>query len=153
SSTDSSKYVLPSFYVFNSAAAWPPGRNWIPTDDPFGYLPGSIDSLPQLAISRIPAWCDNDVRVVVDKTIDYETADANVAWKKRALLYIHDTDDEGNSGLIARAHADSIKTFFSPALNYNYAVEQLNASEYVTNTTGLRNGFISSFNAGLGYVF
>jgi hypothetical protein len=92
------------------------------SDDRFGELQGNfakdandlnqdrLDLVPDVAVGRVPASTEDELRTYVKKVIDYETT-ANAGWFKRALLVTGDypgsntTNDHIATQLAARSFA------------------------------------------------
>ncbi len=58
----------------------------LPTDNAYGCL--DRDLLPDIAVGRFPARTVDDVRAMIDKTIDFEEQSAPADWRHRLTLLV-----------------------------------------------------------------
>lgn len=151
---DTTTFVIPSWFIVDPPISFwtdPPNNflGLVPTDDPYVFSPGATDSIPAVSIGRIPVWNLSDLSTYISKLISYETAGLP-SWQTTALRVVEDRDLEGNSGALARAHADSLGPYFGPKAQANFYTSSLYGTQ--VNTSIDNNGIIQAWNAGVGYA-
>ncbi len=84
------------------------------TGSDVGFVQSSDDSLPDIAIGRVPAREAAEVKAFVDKTLAYERSTSNAAWQGRVLAVAdgQDSDFKGD----AQAFLDQFKPAYDTAL-------------------------------------
>ena len=124
-------------------------RNLIPTPMVYtqfaGYVASDVwytifdtsESLPQMAIGRLPAQTSAQLDVMVQKTIRYEE-NVTSDWLRRALLV---ADDESRFNNVSDWLADELST-------RGYAPQKL----YMTENEEIRDAIISALNHGVGII-
>jgi len=105
-----------------------------------------IDLKPDLAIGRLPCRYKSEVSSIVKKIIDYENNAYGKSWSKRALLVGGDTNPGLGDPFPYEGEADC--NYISQLLE-DYETKKLFVSD---GTLTSYNDFISSFNAGNGFV-
>ena len=154
SNSDTSTYVLPTWFTADPIAVYPNDKGLVASDDPYVAAPWSTNGIPIVSIGRIPvtegiATADpSRLNDYIDKVIAYETGGLP-AWKGYALRVIDDRDLDGNSGARALTHADSLY-FAGPRSQQAFSVSSLYGSQ--TNTAIRNLSVIGAWNGGLGYV-
>lgn len=149
--SDTTNFIVPTWFIPDpSIGFWPEAQYLVPTDDPYVFAPASPDSVPAVSIGRIPVWNLSDLAVYVNKVIAYELA-GPVGWKQFALHAIEDRDFEGNSGTIAKDHADSLATYFADRESYNFTRSILYAA--AANPAFTNYPIIPTWNSGVGFAF
>ena len=123
---DTQEIIEPSFIsdlyyadIYDSTgnfSSWNTNHN-----DVFGeydeVLIDEMDLYPDISVGRLPCRNKNEVRVIVDKIITYETETKNSDWFERLILVSGDHwDDENhiNEGVLIMEEAASIMDDFTP---------------------------------------
>lgn len=96
------------------------------------------DILPDMNIGRMPAYSKDEVKIMVDKTISYETTPAVNDWNTNVLLISDDLDDGGGnfyhfSDVLADEYMDQQKTIKFLPDPYTYT------KAYLSRTCDLDN--------------
>jgi hypothetical protein len=124
------KNLLPSYLVYTEYAGH------VASDTLFGIFDeGSL--APQVAIGRFPVQNARQLRAIVEKTIAYESADAQ-DWQGRALLVADDEDHFNTQSDILATELDSS----------GYDVQKL----YMTENEDIRDAIMGAINHGVGII-
>jgi hypothetical protein len=146
---DTTLSVIPTYEIPDSAVGWYWSRS-VPTDDPYVFQPGTLDSVPRISIGRIPFNSLSQVSQYVDKVIDYEQQ-GQASWKWNALHAIEDHNLEGAFGSSVATHLDSLVTIYG-ARESNFNVSTKLGTSYYANYNLLSHETVALWNAGLGFV-
>lgn len=147
-SSDTTTYVIPTWFIHDPGVGF--WTSYVPTDDPYVFVPNSADSIPGASIGRIPVWNLSDLTSYINKVIAYENAGVP-PWKTTALHVIEDRDYDGNNGFLARDHSDSLFNYFSPREQFNFTTSRVYGTQI--NNVWTNQAIIPPWNAGLGYAF
>ncbi len=110
-------------------------------DKTFGDVTGK-NGLPEIAIGRLPAVTDAELRVMIDKIKAYESGQGS--WTGRALLIADDTDDGGDfaqgsddlAGLALGFHPETFYFSGSAAETRSKLIAAWNAGAALVNYCG-----------------
>jgi hypothetical protein len=81
----------------------------VPTDARFGDI--NDDSLPEIAVGRLPVNTPDEAKVVIDKIINYDQGTRTQAWQKRAVFVADNADYSGDFAALS----DQIISGYLPA--------------------------------------
>lgn len=121
--------LLPSFLVFTEYAGH------VASDTLFSIFDDTL--APQIAIGRFPVQNARQLRTLVDKTIAYESADAQ-PWHARALLV---ADDEPHFDVQSDKLADQLN-------GTGFDIQKL----YMTENEDIRDAIMGAINHGVGII-
>lgn len=147
-SSDTTTYIIPTWFINDPPVGF--WTSYVPTDDPYVFVPNSTDSLPGASIGRIPVWNLSDLTSYINKVIAYENAGLP-SWKTTALHVTEDRDYDGNNGFLARDHSDSLFNYFSPREQFNFTTSRVYGTQI--NNVWTNQAIIPPWNGGLGYAF
>jgi hypothetical protein len=125
-------------------SSWDTNNNDIFAEYDGGVI-DEMDLYPDVAVGRIPCRNSREVRIIVDKIIDYETKTKNSDWFKNLILVSGDhwADEDGVSeGVLIMEKAADIMNGFNPI--------ELFATE---DNTLLTRDIRKAFNQGAGFAY
>lgn len=122
--------LLPTHLIFTEFAGYVASDSWFTTFEE--AAPG-----PSIAIGRLPAQSAEQLAVMVQKIIDYESA-SDTEWRSRALLV---ADDELRFNATSEWLAERL-------YDTGYQTQKL----YMTENEDIRDAIISAVNHGVGIV-
>ncbi|MDX1689340.1 MAG: C25 family cysteine peptidase, partial [Candidatus Promineifilaceae bacterium] len=121
--------LLPTYLVFTEFTGYVASDSWFTTFD--------STPVPSVAIGRLPAQSGEQLEVMVQKTIDYESA-RDTGWRSRALLV---ADDELRFNATSEWLAERL-------YDTGYQTQKL----YMTENEDIRDAVISAVNHGVSIV-
>lgn len=109
--TTQSGDLIPSHYVFFDFSGTPVRIAW---EDWFVSV-GENDSLPKMAIGRLPARTSTEVTIYVNKVLEYEGAYGSHRWKDNLLFVAEDNNINFVSGPYVRQAVEDLLTNHTPS--------------------------------------
>jgi len=122
--------LLPTYLIFTEFAGYVASDSWFTTFE-------EANQGPSVAVGRLPAQSAEQLAVMVQKTIDYESA-SDTGWRSRALLV---ADDELRFNATSEWLAERL-------YDTGYQTQKL----YMTENEDIRDAIISAVNHGVGVV-
>jgi hypothetical protein len=105
-------------------------------DNLYGDIVGN-DSMPEIAVGRLPALTEAELLTMIGKIKAYEAA-ADGLWEQQVLMLADDPDDGGNFPV----DSDAVAGYIPPA----YVVEKIYLSDY--SKTDARQRLVAGINNG-----
>lgn len=124
------KNILPTYLIHTEFAGYVASDTWF-------TLFEQNELQPVLAIGRLPVQTAEQLRIIVEKTLAYETA-TSAPWLDRALLV---ADDEGRFNITSERLAEELD-------QSGYQTQKL----YMTQNEDIHDAIISALNHGVGLV-
>lgn len=120
--------LIPSHYVFFDFGSGPSRIAW---DDWFVCVDEN-DSLPKMAIGRLPARTASEVTAYISKVLEYEGAYGSHRWKDNLLFVAEDENLSGRSGTYVREAVQDLLANHTPSFFWDRLAFYATQPEYDT---------------------
>jgi len=111
------------------------------------------DSIPEIAVGRIPAESCYDVASYVNKLIKYEKSNFNDFWTEEVTFLIDATNQNSCSGIVAEDYSQDLTSYIPESHNLNYLLS--NDSTFLEENIDypiMQSKAIREFNSGRALV-
>jgi hypothetical protein len=122
--------LLPTYLVYTEHAGYVASDTWF-------ALPEKNSLAPAIALGRLPAQSDEQLSIMVDKTLAYESS-SEAAWLDRALLV---ADDEADFDQASDDLAENL-------IDKGFMAQKL----YMTENENIHDAIVSALNQGVGIL-
>jgi hypothetical protein len=122
--------LLPTYLVYTEHAGYVASDTWF-------ALPEENSLAPSIALGRLPAQSDEQLSIMVDKTLAYESS-TEAAWLDRALLV---ADDEADFDQASDDLAENL-------IDKGFMAQKL----YMTENENIHDAIVSALNQGVGIL-